>query len=230
MNRYFIFVFIQLFILPVYAISSYQASYDLHAKTDLGYLKFGTAEYELQVAKDAYVFRSMAKTDALWSAVYDYSVNEVSIGLIQNKKLIGSFYKINELQGDSINNDYEVNIYPDELYVTLNNEIKWVIDPAEIADALSIYLKISQEIKLNPNKKFIIFNVVDKKGVKSRRFNIEGNEIININNVQVETIKVSCPEARLTFNVSKNHNYIPIMINKINGKTEFKLTLKDYKL
>ena len=96
-----------------------------------------------------------------------------------------------------------------------NTKNKWVIDPREIVDALSIYLKISEEIKLNPNKKFLIFNVVDKKGVKSRRFNIEGSEVININNIQVETIRVSCPEARLTFNVSKDHNYIPIMINKI---------------
>ena len=44
MKRYFIFIFILCCALPVHSISSYKASYDLFAQTDLGYIKFGSAQ------------------------------------------------------------------------------------------------------------------------------------------------------------------------------------------
>jgi len=44
MKRYFIFIFILSYALPVHSISSYKASYDLFAQTDLGYIKFGSAQ------------------------------------------------------------------------------------------------------------------------------------------------------------------------------------------
>ena len=95
-------------------MSSYKASYELYSKTDLGNLKVGNAKFELTVANNAYVFSSVATTDTLWEALYDYSRNETSIGLIEDNKLAGSYYKIIENQGNSVTNNYEINIYPDE--------------------------------------------------------------------------------------------------------------------
>ena len=123
MKRYFIFIFILCCALPVHSISSYKASYDLYGQTDFGNIKFGSAEYELVVTNNAYVFTSNAKTDKLWSAIYDYSRIETSIGLIEDNKLIGDYYKIIENRGDSISDNYEINIYPNERYASLNNEI-----------------------------------------------------------------------------------------------------------
>ena len=51
---------------------------------------------------------------------------------------------------------------------------------------------------------------------------------INIENNEVETMRIMCPELRLIFNVSKDHNFMPVYINKTNGKTNYRLTLKDF--
>ena len=123
MKRYFIFIFILSYALPAHSISSYKASYDLYGQTDLGNIKFGSAEYELVVTNNAYVFTSNAKTDKLWSAIYDYSRIETSVGLIEDDKLVSDYYKIIENTGDSISDNYEINIYPNERYALLNNEI-----------------------------------------------------------------------------------------------------------
>ena len=264
MNRYFIFIFILLSALPAHSISSYKASYDLYGQTDLGNIKFGSAEYELIVANNSYVFTSNAKTDKLWSAIYDYSRIETSIGLIEDDKLIGDYYKIIENQGDSISDNYEINIYTNERYVSLNNAIignaltksnfeklpnvpsyekdlanreelievlvepTWEINSADIVDALSIYLHISEDIQKYPNKKVFIYQIVDKKGVNQREFTISGFETLNIDNNEVETIRIICSELRLIFNVSKDHNFMPVYIDKTNGKNNYRLTLKDY--
>ena len=90
MKRYFIFIFILSCALPVHSISSYKASYDLFAQTDLGYIKFGSAKYEFLLANNAYIFTSNATTDILWRAIHDYSRNETSVGLIEYNK----FYAI----------------------------------------------------------------------------------------------------------------------------------------
>ena len=123
MKRYLLFILILFFSITVQAMSSYTASYELYSKTDLGNLKVGNAKFELTVANNAYVFTSNADTDVLWKAIYDYSRNETSIGLIEDNKLIGDYYKIIENQGDSISDNYEINIYPNERYVSLNNAI-----------------------------------------------------------------------------------------------------------
>ena len=103
-----------------------------------------------------------------------------------------------------------------------------MINSADIVDALSIYLNISEDIQKYPNKKVFIYQVVDKKGVRQKEFTIDGIETVNIGNNEVETIRIICPELRLIFNVSKDHNFMPVYINKTNGETTFQLTLTDY--
>jgi hypothetical protein len=291
MKRYFIFIFFLSCAFPVHSISSYKAGYNLYGQTDLGNIKFGSAEYELIVANNSYVFTSYAKTDKLWSAIYDFLRIETSIGLIEDNKLLGDYYKIIENQGDSISDNYEINIYPNERYATLNNvivgdaliksdldklsdkelilkavssgnynkiqfsgiqalnpdvpsyakelanrkelidvllESSWEINSAEIVDTLSIYLHISEDIQKDPNKKSFFYQIVDKKGINEREFIIDGFETIIIDNNEVETIRVVCPKLRLVFNISKDHNFIPVYINKTNGEANFQLVLTDY--
>ena len=291
MKRYYIFIFILSCALPVHSISSYKASYDLYGQTDLGNIKFGSAEYELIVANNAYVFTSNAKTDKLWSAIYDFFKIETSVGLIEDNKLIGNYYKTIENQGDLISENYEINIFPNERYATLNSSVignsltksgleklsdrelilqainsgiankivfggskawnpdvpsyekdlanreeligvliesLWEINSGDIVDALSVYLHISEDIQKYPNKKTFVYQIVDKKGVNQREFTIDGFETINIDNNEVETIRIISPKLRLIFNVSKDHNFMPVYINKTNGEANFQITLTDY--
>ena len=283
-------IFTMFCITPVYSISSFIANYDLYGKTDLGNIKFGSAEYELISSNKAYVFKSKAKTDNIWNALYDYSINEISIGVVEDNKLIGDYYKVSDTKR-GLTSDIEINMYPMEAYVSINNEIfangfnkshleklsdseliiqalesgnrsdikftdiqefdndipsyekelinrgelinallkpKLALNNFEMVDVLSIYLHISKDIKQFPNKKRFIYNLVDKNGIARREFIIIGSETININNNDLDTVIVACPELKITFNISKKHNFLPVVINKTNGKTNFQLTLTNY--
>ena len=291
MKRYFIAILIMCFVFPVHAIFSYKANYDLYLKTDLGNINLGTAEYELIVSNNTYFFTSNAKTNKIWSALYDYSIDEISIGLIKDNSLIGDYYKISENENNLTTNNYEIQMYPNEGYVSLNNEalvngftksnlkelsdseliinaigsgnrdeIKFTgsqaldhdlpsyekdlanreelieallkplldVNSVDIVDALSVYLHISNDIQKNPNKKVFIYQVVDKKGITQREFTVKGFETISINNKDLETIKIICQECGLIFNISKDHNFMPVMLRKINGKTYYQLILRDF--
>ena len=65
--------------------------------------------------------------------------------------------------------------------------------------------------------------------LSTKSFYVEGYETLNINDNEIETIVVNCPELKLTLNLSIEHNFQPVLINKVNGKTEFILILKDFK-
>ena len=71
--------------------------------------------------------------------------------------------------------------------------------------------------------------MVDEDGVEYQKFLVVGYETLNINDNEMETIVVSCPELRLTLNLSIEHNFQPVLINKVNVNTEFILILKDFK-
>ena len=45
----------------------------------------------------------------------------------------------------------------------------------------------------------------------------------------METVVINCQELKLKLNLSLEHNLQPVLINKINGKTEFELKLIDFK-
>ena len=124
---------------------------------------------------------------------------------------------------------YEKELANREELIEVLAEPTWEINSADIVDALSIYLNISEDIQKYPNKKVFIYQIVDKKGVNQREFTIDGFETINIENNEVETMRIMCPELRLIFNVSKDYNFMPVYINKTNGKNNYRLTLKDYK-
>ena len=70
--------------------------------------------------------------------------------------------------------------------------------------------------------------MVEEDGVEYQKFLVRGYETLNINDNEMETIVINCPELRLTLNLSVEHNFQPVLINKINGKTEFILILKEF--
>ena len=73
MKKYFIVAIILTLVMPVFALSSYQAKFSLYVETDLGDLKIGKANFALQAKDDMYVYTSKASTSSLWKALYDYS-------------------------------------------------------------------------------------------------------------------------------------------------------------
>ena len=85
------------------------------------------------------------------------------------------------------------------------------------------------DIQKNPDQAEFIYQVADEDGVEYQKFLVEGYETVIIQDNEIETIVINCPELKLTLNLSVEHNLQPVLIKKINGKTEFILMLKDFK-
>ena len=160
-------------------------------------------------------------------ALYDYSGSEKSIGLEVDGELISTFFSVRERVGGSIKKNYGITII-DRNYAISSNGKEWRVDPGELVDQLSVYLALSSDIQKNPGQVEFIYQVVDEDGVEYQKFFVSGYETLNINDNEMETIVINCPELKLTINLSVDHNLQPVLINKINGKTEFILKLKDF--
>ena len=229
MKKYFIVAIILTLVMPVFALSSYQAKFSLYVETDLGDLKIGKANFALQAKDDMYVYTSKASTSSLWKALYDYSRTETSIGMKNNDLLFGSYYIVKENVRGSAKKDYEIYIYAEQNYATYNGE-KYMgeIEPGGLVDSLSVYLALSEDMKLNPEQTVFNYQVANSEGIKRQDFTVGGYETISINGKNLETIIILCPELRLSLNLSKEYGYLPVMIRKVNGKTIFGMKLTEY--
>jgi len=215
--------------MPVFALSSYQAKFSLYAETELGALKIGKANFALQVKDDMYVYTSKASTSSLWKTLYDYSRTETSIGMKSNNDLVSSYYIVNENVKGSTKNDYEIYIYAEQNYATYNGE-KYMgeIEPGGLVDSLSVYLALSEDMKLYPEQTIFNYQVANSEGIKRQDFTVDGREAITINDKEIETIIILCPELNLSLNLAKEYGYLPVMIRKVNGKTVFNMELTEY--
>ena len=90
---------------------------------------------------------------------------------------------------------------------------------------MSVYLALSQDVKNNLDAKEFIYQVGSEEKVKFQTFNINGKEKITIGGEIIDTILVNCPELNLTLNLSEKHNYLPVLIEKINKKNNFRIVL-----
>jgi hypothetical protein len=214
--------------LSSYALSSYKANYDLYASMALGSLKIGNAEFILEADNDHYVYTNKASVSPLWQTLYNYSRTEESSGLVVNQQIISNYYRLLELKGDSVDKAFEIKIFTDQNFSTVEGNKYWKNGPGKIADELSIYLALSYDINTQPNQKIFTYQVADSEGIKPQNFTVLGAETIDINGEKIPTIKIECPELRLTLNLSEKHNYLPILIRKTNGKSRFHLTLTNY--
>jgi hypothetical protein len=229
MKKYFIVAIILTLVMPVFALSSYQAKFSLYVETDLGDLKIGKANFVLQAKDDNYVYTSKASTSSLWKALYEYSRTETSIGMKNNDLLVSSYYIVKENVKGSTKKDYEVYIFAEQNYATYNGE-KYMgeIEPGGLVDSLSVYLALSEDMKLNPEQTVFNYQVANSEGIKRQDFTVSGYETISINGKNLETIIILCPELRLSLNLSKEYGYLPVMIRKVNGKTIFGMKLTEY--
>jgi hypothetical protein len=229
MKKYFILALILTLVTPVFALTSYQAKFSLYVETDLGALKIGKANFALQAKDDMYVYTSKAFTSSLWKTLYDYSRTETSIGMKSNNDLVSSYYIVNENVKGSTKNDYEIYIYAEQNYATDNGEkYKGEIEPGGLVDSLSVYLALSEDMKLNPEQTIFNYQVANSKGIKRQDFTVDGRETITINDKEIETNIILCPELNLSLNLAKEYGYLPVMIRKVNGKTVFNMKLTEY--
>ncbi len=214
---------------PVFALTSYQAKFSLYVETDLGALKIGKANFALQAKDDMYVYTSKAFTSSLWKTLYDYSRTETSIGMKSNNDIVSSYYIVNENVKGSTKNDYEIYIYAEQNYATYNGEkYKGEIEPGGLVDSLSVYLALSEDMKLNPEQTVFNYQVANSEGIKRQDFTVAGRETITINDKEIETNIILCPELNLSLNLAKEYGYLPVMIRKVNGKTVFNMKLTEY--
>ena len=214
--------------LQSYALSSYMGDYKLYAKTKLGSMHIGAAQFMLDVDDSKYIYTTEANTSSLLKALYDYSRSEQSIGQEIDGELISTHFSVVERIKNEVKKNYNFTII-DRNSVISSTGKKWTIDPGNLVDQLSVYLALSNDIQKNPDQGEFIYQVADEEGVEYQKFIVEGYKTVTIKEKEIETIVIKCPELELTLNLSVEHNLQPILIHKINGDSEFKLVLKEFK-
>jgi len=220
---------ISLFItLQSYALSSYMGEYKLYAKTKIGSMHIGAAQFTLDVDDNKYIYTTEANTSLLLKTLYDYSRSEQSIGQEIDGELISTHFTVVERIKDEVKKNYELTII-DRNSVISSTGKEWTIDPGNLVDQLSVYLALSIDIQKNPDQVEFIYQVADEDGVEYQKFLVEGYQTVTIEENEIETIVINCPELELTLNLSIEHNFQPVLIHKIYGNSEFKLLLKKFK-
>ncbi len=229
MKRFFILIALLSILSTSHAFSSYQAKYDLFADTDLGNFNIGKVVFDLEVEGNKYVYSSDASTAALWSALYDYTRTETSIGIKDSNDLVSSYYILNEDIKGTTKNNYEIHFFQKQNFATYNGEVYiGEIEPGGLVDNLSVYLALSEDMKSNPNQKVYNYQVANSDGINRQDFTVDGIETITINEKDIETIRILCPELDLSLNLSEEYGYLPVSISKNNGKNHFYMILKEY--
>jgi len=214
--------------LQSYALSPYMGEYKLYAKTKLGSLHIGAAQFVLDVDDNKYIYTTEANTSSLLKALYDYSRSEQSIGQEIDGELISTHFAVVERIKNEVKKNYNFTII-DRNSVISSTGKEWKIDPGNLVDQLSVYLALSIDIQKNPDQVEFIYQVADEDGVQYLKFLLMGYETLNINDNEIETVVINCPELELILNLSVKHNLQPVLIHKINGNSEFKLVLKEFK-
>ena len=225
-----IILFLTLFISThSFSLDPYEGSYDLYADTKMGNLKIGSAVLNLKVNNNQFEFTTVAKTESLWKALYNYSRTEKSLGNEVDGQIINNYFSVIEKIKDEVQKNYTIEITTDKNYAVSSNGEEWEVKPGLLVDPLSVYLALANDMLRKPSQSDFTYQVVDQNGVKNLKFVVGGPEKISINDNQVETIRVICDELQLTLNLSKKDSFQPVKIHKINGKTEFTMILVEFK-
>ena len=225
---YFILCFFMAF--EIQALTSYEATYDLSVTSDLGKLKIGESRYILVVDNnDEFTFSSSAFTDSIWKTLYDYTRYERSIGLKIDNYINSHYYDLVEIGKGEFEKNNKIRIFPEKNYAIVNNEQRWETMSKSILDELSIYLALSEDVQKNPDQDVFTYQVIDEKGINQVNFKLEDYETITIHNIEIESMKMISPELELTLNLSKAHNFLPVIINRVNQENHYHLTLREFK-
>ena len=214
----------------IQALTSYEATYDLSVTSDLGKLKIGDARFKLVTDhNDEFTFSSTAFTDSIWKTLYDYSRYERSIGLKIDNYLNSHYYDLVEIEKGELAKNNKIRIYPQKNYAIFNNEQRWETISKSILDELSIYLALSEDVQKNPDQDVFTYQVIDEKGINEVNFKLEDYETITIHNIEIKSMKMISPELGLTLNLSKAHNFLPVIINRVSQGNHYHLTLREFK-
>ena len=214
----------------IQALTSYEATYDLRATTDLGKLKIGDAKFKLVVDNnDKFIFSSEAFTDSIWKSLYNYSRYERSIGSKIDNYINSHYYDLVEISKDGLEKNNKIRIYPEKNYAIINSEQRRETKSKSILDELSVYLALSEDVQKNPNQDAFTYQVIDEKGINQVNFKFEGYETIIINNIEIESMKIVSPELKLSLNLSKAYNFLPVIINRISQKNHYRLALIEFR-
>ena len=191
-------------------------------------MQVGAAQFVLDVDDNKYIYTTEANTSSLLKAIYDYSRSEQSIGQEIDGELISTHFTVVERIKNEVKKNYEFTIIDRNSVITSTGK-EWTINPGNLVDQLSVYLALSIDIQNNPDQAEFIYQVAEEDGVEYQKFLVEGYQTVTIEENEIETIVIKCPELELTLNLSIEHNFQPVLINKINGNSEFKLVLKKFK-
>ena len=214
----------------IQALTSYDATYDLSVTSDLGKLKIGDARFKLVTDNnDEFTFSSTAFTDSIWKTLYDYSRYERSIGLKIDNYINSLYYDLVEIGKGEFEKNNKIRIFPEKNYAIVNNEQRWETMSKSILDELSIYLALSEDVQKNPDQDIFTYQVIDEKGINQVNFQLEDYETITIHNIEIESMKMISPELELKLNLSKAHNFLPVIINRVNQENHYRLTLREFK-
>jgi hypothetical protein len=231
MNKKYFFTLFLLISFQIKALVPYEATYVLNATSDLGSLKVGEANFKLQIDENnKFIFSSKAFTDSIWKSLYDYSRYEKSIGFNYESGLAITLYDLIEIEDSDISKNNKIRIYPEKNYAIFNNGEHWKTITNNILDELSVYLAISEDLQKNPGKTEFSYQVIDEKGIQLVTFNYQDEESINIDNMQIKSMKFSSPELKIVLYVSKEYNYIPLIIDRSISKNRFRLILKEFNI
>lgn len=231
MNKKCFFTLFLLISFQIKALVPYEATYVLNATSDLGSLKVGEANFKLQIDENnKFIFSSNAFTDSIWKSLYDYSRYEKSIGFNYESGLAITLYDLIEIEDSDISKNNKIRIYPEKNYAIFNNGEHWETITNNIVDELSVYLAISEDLQKNPGKTEFSYQVIDEKGIQLVTFNYQDEESINIDNMQIKSMKFSSPELKIVLYVSKEYNYIPLIIDRSISKNRFRLILKEFNI
>ena len=229
MNKIFLLFVFFIFSLNSLAIKPYEATYALNVTSDIGSLKVGSADFKLELSdNNEFTFSSQSYTDSIWKKLYNYTRYEKSIGLIINNTVNGMLYDVVEIEKDKVTKNNKILINHSEGYAILNNENKWNTTSDYILDELSVYLALSEDLNTNINQGEFSYQVVDEKGIQLVTFVYAGTETITIENVSIESLKFLSSELKIMINVSKQYDFIPLIINRNTSGNKFKLVLTKY--
>ena len=214
----------------IQALTSYEATYNLSAITDLGKIQIGKAKYKLVVDNnDEFTFSSEAFTDSIWKSLYNYSRYERSIGSKIDDYINSHYYDLVEISKEGLEKNNKIRVYPKENYAIINSEQRQETTTKSILDELSVYLALSEDVQKNPNQDVFTYQVIEEKGIKQVNFKFEGIETVIIDNIEIESMKMTSPELELSLNLSRSFNFIPVIIYRVNKKNHFYLTLREFK-
>ena len=212
-----------------FAISQYDASYALYASTDLGSVKVGNADFKLEFnGNNEFTFSSQSYTDSIWKKLYDYTRYEKSIGFLKDNRISGKLYDIVEIEKDEITKNNKILINHNENFAIYNNSSKWETESNLIVDELNVYIALALNLHNNPDQQEFSYHVIDEKGIQLINFFRLGEEIISIEDTDINSIKFSSPELKISINVSKKYDYIPLIIERSSVSTRFRLVLNEY--